>query len=159
MAFLNSSAPGGKKQASMPGPNSPTYKKIIAATKAAKGGCGKPAAGETARKHPKSGAAYSSVKARQALVERVKRQIWAAVTEINEAIIALAKAGNFNAAKALFDFAGVYSLPVPGDEATKTAADVAPSAEGQPQEDPVDTFFRSIGIARDSEPEPATADR
>jgi hypothetical protein len=151
MALLKSFPPGGKKQAPMPGPNGAAYKKIVAAKKNAKAtgnGGNKPAAD--------SGAAYSSLKSRQMLVERVKRQIWASVLKINDAIISLALAGNFNAAKALFDFAGVYSLPEPQNENPHVApvgVAVAPAAMGDAP-DPVETFFRSIGVEPpDAQPE------
>ena len=93
MAFIKSGAPQGKKQAPMPGPD------------AAYSG------GEDRWREPsKSATTFSSLKSRQMVVDRVKREIWASVLEINDAI-ALAKAGNFNAAKALFDFAGCMRSP------------------------------------------------
>jgi hypothetical protein len=82
----------------MPGPASATYRKIIAARQSV-------SAAKPVKKHGKSSTAFSSLKARQQVVERVKRTIWASVLEINEAIINLALCGNYSAAKALFDFA------------------------------------------------------
>jgi hypothetical protein len=154
--------PGGAKQAPMPGPNSAAYKKILADRKASRNRSKGKKTDKAARKHPKNGASFGSLKSRQAVVERAKREIWASMLKINESIIGLAKAGNFNAAKALFDFAGVYSLPEPEGEpaeaATATESAAAADAVAQPQqEDPVDAFFRSIGIARDAEPEMAGA--
>ena len=158
MTFLKSSAPGGKKQTPIPGPNSSLYKKIVAAKKAGA------AANEHAsknKKRPRTSSTYSSLKSRQRLVERIKREIWASVQKINESVINLALAGNFNAAKALFDFAGVYSLPEPEDTNANSAvlAAAAPqtvTAKGEPN--PVDAFFHSIGVqSLSGEPEPATA--
>ena len=144
MPIIKKSSAMGKKQAPMPGPNSAAYKKIVAAKKS---GAGK-RSGKAGKKQ-KSSAAFSSLKSRQMLVERVKREIWASVLRINDAIIKLAEAGNFNAAKALFEFAGVYSLPDPEPEAANAAPVPVPMSQpagekGEP--DPVDAFFRSIGL-------------
>ncbi len=125
---------------------------------AGKGTSEKSASNQKNKKHPRSGG-FSSLKSRQMLVERIKRAIWASVAEINQAIITLAKAGNFQAAKSLFDFAGVYSLPEREEERPQAAPVPAPAAEQQTQ-DPVDAFFRSIGMSSDpkpAEPEMAVA--
>jgi hypothetical protein len=145
MALIKNMPASGKKQAPMPGPNSAAYKKIVAAKKSKAGG--KAASG--GKKHSQPAAAFSSLKSRQMLVERLKRAIWASCLEINEAIISLAKVGNCGAAKALFDFAGVYSLPAPEDENAKAAT--IPAAASQPEagaapSDPMEAFFRSIGV-------------
>ncbi len=161
MAFLKS-FPGGKKQAPMPKPNSAAYKKIVAAKNAAAGakaagGSDKSSSGKNNKKHSKPSSAFSSLKSRQMLIERVKRAIWASVMDINEAIIKLALAGNFHAAKALFDFAGVYSLPTvdDGDANTAPIPVAAEPATSNVVQDPVDAFFRSIGVApTHAEPEP-----
>jgi hypothetical protein len=152
MSFTKSSGTSGK-QASMPGPRSAAYKKIVAARKTAKSSKGK------AHKRARSTAAFSSLKSRQMLVERLKREIWASVLKINDAVINLALAGNFNAAKALFDFAGVYSLPEPDDDANPVATSAEVTSEqpttGAVVDDPVDAFFRSIGVGPSTaEPEP-----
>lgn len=107
--------------------------------------------GKWGKKRPKAVGVYSSLKSRQMLVERMKRENWAAVLEINQAIIGLAELGNFQAAKALFDFAGVYSLPEPEE-----AASVAPVAVVQTQPaqsepvDPLEALFRSMGAESSS---------
>jgi len=146
MPFKKRSGAAGRKQAPVPGPASAAYKKIVARKSVAKSG--------KARKHPRPVAAFSSLKSRQMLVERIKREIWASVVKINDAIISLALAGNYNAARALFDFAGVYSLPEAIPEQPRgsltAAAPVAMHAPeapnpGDPNVDPVDAFFRSIG--------------
>jgi len=160
MAFIKSSAAVGKRQAPIPGPNSAAYRKVVAGkkngAKRARGAAGKPCVGKE-RKRPRSTTAFASLKARQRLVERLKREIWASVLKINEAIINLALAGNFNAAKALFDFAGVYSLPAVEDEEASTATAGATATEPAAQ-DPVDAFFRSIGVPPScAEPEPGVA--
>jgi hypothetical protein len=153
MSFTKSSGTSGGKQAAMPGPRSAAYKKIVAARKTAKSSKGK------TRKRARSTATFSSLKSRQMLVERLKREIWASVLKINDAVINLALAGNFNAAKALFDFAGVYSLPEPDDDPNPVATSAEATTE-QPTasavvDDPVDAFFRSIGVGPSTaEPEP-----
>jgi len=156
MAFLKSSS-SGKKQTPMPGPNSAAYKKIVAARKNAKAAeQAKPAPKMNDKKRPRSAAAFSSLKSRQKLVERIKREIWASVMRINHAIIKLAAAGNLQAAKALFDFAGVYSLPPIDDENAEAALEGnADSASGEARLDPVEGFFRSIGVPACPEPEPS----
>jgi len=162
MALLKSFPKGGKKQAPMPGPRTAAYKKLLANSKgrSAKGGTGKAASNKNGKKHPRT-SAFGSLKSRQLLVERVKRAIWASVSEINEAIINLAKAGNFSAAKTLFDFAGVYSLPEPDEEAAKSAPiPAAATPTGDTEEpDPVEGLFRSIGmpLAKELKPEMAAA--
>jgi hypothetical protein len=93
-------------------------------------------------------------------VERIKREIWAAVQQINQAIINLALAGNYNAARALFDFAGVYNLPAPEEAAPANPLPASPESAATPPTSPhpVDAFFRSIGIEPvGDEPEPAMA--
>jgi hypothetical protein len=156
MAFLKSLSSSGKKQKPMPGPESAAYKRIVAARKAAAKARTK--SKRNMKRPARAGATFSSLKSRQALVERVKRQIWASVLKINEAIISLALAGNFQAAKALFDFAGVYSLPPDDDEPASLAPmpEAAPESEAAaPRRNPVEGFFRSIGMPPDAEPEVA----
>ena len=143
MPFTKGSRANSSRQAPMPGPNSPAYKKLAAARKAL---ADKRAATAT-RKRQKSSAAFSSLKSRQMIVERVKRAIWASVLDINEAIINLALAGNYMAAKALFDFAGVYTLPAPEDSSAAAAAPAPLPAVATPAPvNQIDAFFRSIGI-------------
>jgi len=119
------SRPAGKRQAPMPGPRGSAYRKVVAARKAAAARQRSRARASTrrssgkSRKRPKSAAAFCSLKSRQLVVERLKRAIWARAMQINNAIVSLAVAGNLNAARALFDFAGVYSLPM-DDEAAAT---------------------------------------
>ncbi len=141
MTFTKHSS--GKKQASMPGPNSPAYKKLLAARPNSKDS-GKPESKSAA----KPSKAFSSLRARQRIVELVKRAIWAKVREINDSIINLALAGNYLAAKALFDFAGVYSLPTPDSEppAPALAAVAAPPVDDPESNNPINAFFRSIGV-------------
>jgi len=158
MAFLKKVSPGGKKQAPMPGPKSAAYKKIVAAKKSTK------SAGHKGGKK-KPGTAFSSIKAKQMVVDRIKRTIWASFVDINEAIIKLAKLGNCTAAKTLFDFAGVYSLPTPDDDNVNASATPQPiasvAAPGDGKEvDPLEGLFRSIGLQSgnaDLEPEMVAA--
>ncbi len=160
MPFIKHSAAPATKQAPMPGPNSPAYKKLLAANhgaaKAAKTSMSQP--GE---KPHKFSSAFSSIKSRQRIVERVKRAIWASVLSINDAIIKLALAGNYNAAKALFEFAGVYSLPTSDDASTaavSTSALAPAPAAGTASPNPIESFFRSIGVPPPcDEPDPDMA--
>ena len=133
MPFTRNS-PSGKKQVSIPGPDSAAYKQLAAQN------------APSAPPPAKVSRAFSSLKARQRIVEQVKCAIWARVREINDAIINLALAGNYQAAKALFDFAGVYSLPAPHDPPPALAAVNPSPAEEVVPTTPIDAFFRSIGI-------------
>jgi len=160
MPFINHSAAPATKQAPMPGPNSPAYKKLLAANHGA-AKAAKISASQPGEKRHKFSSAFSSLKSRQRIVERVKRAIWASVLSINDAIIKLALAGNYNAAKALFEFAGVYSLPTNDDEPTAAASALAlapaPAADTVPP-NPIESFFRSIGVAPPcDEPDPDMA--
>ena len=154
MRFVKGSS---KKQAPMPGPNSAAYKKLLAAHSAKPSATHVSATPDT--KSRRLSAAYSSLKSRQRIVERVKRAIWAKVLDINDAIINLALCGNYNAAKALFDFAGVYTLPSPRDRAAVSlepeSTPVAIAAEAPAPHNPVEAFFRSIGVEPPDEPAPA----
>ena len=157
MPFSKSAIPSGKKQAPMPGPDSAAYKKIVAARNNA---AAQSATSNGAKKPPKT-PLFSTLKSRHLTVERIKREIWAAVQEINQAIINLALCGNYNAAKALFDFAGVYNLPSP-EEGAPGLALPAPSPESSLASaaplNPVDAFFKSLGIdPAGDEPEPDMA--
>lgn len=152
MPFVKSS----KKQASMPGPNSAAYRKLLATQQTTVA----PAPAPKSEKKSSRVSTFTSLKSRQRIVERVKRAIWAKVLEINDAIINLALCGNYSAAKALFDFAGVYSLPMPdGDAAAFLQPDSAPAtslAANTAPHDPVQAFFRSIGVEPPID-EPASA--
>ena len=158
MAFLKKNSQG-KKQVAMPGPNSAAYKKLLAKNSAQSG------ANQGNKNKKKPAPAFSTLKSKQLLLERVKREIWAAVLTINRAIIQLASAGNLHAAKALFDFAGVYAVPAPDDD-NYVKAGAAPVLVGKPAEtsetpsqpDPVESFFRSIGVEPPNAlPEPSMA--
>jgi hypothetical protein len=143
MTFTKHSS--GKKQASMPSPNSPAYKKLLAARPNSKD------SGKPESKSPKPSKSFSSLRARQRIVELVKRAIWAKVREINDSIINLALAGKYLAAKALCDFAGVYSLPTPDSEPPAPALAAVDAPTAAPVDDPdfnnpINAFFRSIGV-------------
>ena len=167
MPFIKNPAAPARKQAPMPGPNSAAYKKLLAAQKGAPAKTAsrhtpaKTAAPRAGENRSKFSTAFTSLKSRQRIVERVKRAIWASVLNINDAIIKLALAGNYNAAKTLFDFAGVYSLPTGDDEPTPSASPSAlapaPAADTAPP-NPIESFFRSIGVAPPcDEPDPDMA--
>ncbi|MGC2108117.1 MAG: hypothetical protein WA655_01280 [Candidatus Korobacteraceae bacterium] len=145
MPSSKSATPASKKQTPMPGPKSAAYKKIVAASKKA-GATKSPI--KSSKKRP--GVAYATVAARQRALERIKRAIWCHLDQINNGIIHLAIAGNYNAAKALFDIAGVYSLP-PLEEESQSQAPPQPMLPAQPfapntTPPAIDAFFQSIGI-------------
>jgi hypothetical protein len=83
------------------------------------------------------------------------------LVDINQALIAGAKTGNPATAKALFDLAGVYSLPeakseakaviMPVEMATEPPAEQAMEPADSADIDPVDAFFCSIGMAPSAE--------
>jgi hypothetical protein len=144
MPFVKSCNRFGKKQ------TAPTVKKTGAKKTAKKVS----AAGESSKSKKKRGRstqAFSSLKAKQLTVERMKRAIWAALLKINEAIINAASNGNLASAKELFHFAGVYSLPNPDEENAAVAAmpmyggETATVAEPA-QVHPIDLFFKKIGV-------------
>ena len=119
-------------------------------------GRAKSATSKAGKKRAGSAKAFSSMKARQKAVERLKRAIWSSAQQINEALIKLASSGNLAAMKELFDFAGVYSVPTEGEEeAVVGAAPVAAAAtpvttsgemiDGMPIEK-IDRFFSNLGI-------------
>jgi hypothetical protein len=134
----------------MPGAGAAAYRKPLASQgeDGTMDAAASPKADKKARK-------FSSLKSRQRIVERVKRAIWASVLDINDAIINLALCGNYNAAKALFDFAGVYTLPGPEES---VAAREAVSERKAEAEDPIDAFFKSIGVSKSVGVDPAGGD-
>ena len=166
MASVKNSALSRRTQIEGRGPNSAASKKTVAATKsktarlalatAEPGGLSK-----QGKKRPSASPAYSSLRSRQMLLERVRRQIWCSVADISQALITAAKAGNLANAKALFDLAGVYSLPETESEANAVIRPAEPGSEAatvRGQEpgigedvDPVDAFFCSIGMAPSAE--------
>jgi hypothetical protein len=122
-----------------------------------------PASSKAAKKVHHHATAFSTLKSRQQAVERAKVQIWRHLEEINGAVIKLAESGSYLAARTLFDFAGVYSLP-PLDE--ETAPGAVPAAEGAPSASPVpppinrvEAFLKTMGLdpLSDEEPEPDMA--
>lgn len=128
----------------------------------------KPRASASASKKPKRHpAAFSSLKARQQAVERAKLQVWRHLQEINGAVIKLAESGSYLAARTLFEFAGVYSLP-PLEETAPSALPPAPVTEPAsplamekpaPTVNRVEAFLQSLGLdpLSDEEPEPDVA--
>jgi hypothetical protein len=130
MPLKNSAAPASKKPT--PGPRSAVsnsqrlgVKKSGAARKNRKA----PASTNAAKRARRHAAAFSTLKSRQQAVERAKLQIWRHLQEINSAIIKLAESGSYLAAKTLFDFAGLYTLPLE-EETASNALPAAPVAAG-----------------------------
>jgi hypothetical protein len=117
---------------------------------------------KTLRKNRRHIAAFSSLKSRQQAVERAKMQVWRHLQEINGAIIKLAESGSYLAARTLFDFAWVYSLPPLEDEAAPAALPASPPAGESAAPQPVnrvEAFLQSLGLnpLSDEEPEPDIA--
>jgi hypothetical protein len=167
MPLKNSAAPASEKPA--PGPRSAVsnskrlgVKKIGAAKKNRKA----PASSNAAKKARRHTAAFSTLKSRQQAVERAKLQIWRHLEEINGAIIKLAESGSYLAAKILFDFAGLYTLPLE-EETAPNALPAAPAAAGGAPSPPpvappvnrVEAFLKTMGLdpLSDDEPEPDVA--
>lgn len=162
MPFNKSFGRFGKKQASSTNGKKNSAGKKVAGN--AKSSAGKAAPVKSGKKRPKSTPAFSSLKSKQMTVERLKRTIWASLQKINDAIIDNATRGNLAAAKELFDFAGVYSLPMPDDEngsslAAPTAVPATESGSAEPaMVHPIDLFFKNIGVEPScKEPEPEAA--
>jgi hypothetical protein len=167
MPLKNSVAPSAKKPT--PAPRSAVsdskgraVKKSGAAQKKRK-----PPASASTKKSRRHAAAFSTIKSRQQAVERAKVQIWRHLEEINGAIIKLAESGSYLAAKTLFDFAGLYTLPRLEEEAAPSALPAAPTAAGgapSPLPEPppvnrVEAFLKTLGLdpLSDEEPEPDVA--
>ena len=145
---------------SRPGPVSSSKHLAVkksAAKKIAKG------AGRPAKKARRHSTAFSTLSSRQQAVERAKLQVWRHLEEINGAVIKLAESGSYLAARTLFDFAGVYTLPPLEQEAVASAVAAAPSAAAaSPQAPPsnrVEAFMKTLGLEElaDDEPEPDVA--
>jgi hypothetical protein len=166
MSLKNSAAPASK---TAPGPRSAVsnskrlgVKKSGAARKNRKA----PASSNAAKKAHRHTAAFSTLKSRQQAVERAKVQIWRHLQEINSAIIKLAESGSYLAAKTLFDFAGLYTLPLEEEAASSTlvaapaAGGGAPSPlPGPPPVNRVEAFLKTMGLdpLSEDEPEPDVA--
>src|ERR1019366_7087825 len=113
MPLKNSPAPSGKKPAPAPRSAVPNSKRLaVKKSGAAKKNLKPRASTNAAKKGRRHTAAFSTLKSRQQAVERAKLQIWRHLQEINGAIIKLAESGSYLAAKTLFDFAGLYTLPL-----------------------------------------------
>ncbi len=111
--------------------------------------------------------AFTTLKARQQAVERAKLQIWRHLQDINGAVIRLAESGSYLAARTLFEFAGVYTLPPLEEEAAACLPAAAPATEAtsQPPEktapplNKIEAFLQTLGLdaSSDDEPEPDAA--
>ena len=167
MPLKNSTVPSGKMSAPAPRSAVSSSKRLAAK----KGGAAKknrkpPASTNAAKKAHRHAAAFSTIKSRQQAVERAKLQIWRHLEEINGAIIKLAESGSYLAAKTLFDFAGLYTLPPVEEEAPSIALPAAPAAGTAPSPSPepppvnrVEAFLKTLGLdpLSDEEPEPDVA--
>ncbi len=170
MPLKTSAIPSGKKTASaMHGviskPKHPTGKKSVPPKRNGKPPAPRKAV-KKARRHP---GAFSTLRARQQAVERAKLQIWRHLQEINGAVIRLAESGSYLAARTLFEFAGVYSLPPLEEDAATTCPPAAPPAtEGAPSKplektapavNKIEAFLQTLGVdtLSDEEPEPDVA--
>ncbi|MGA3315369.1 MAG: hypothetical protein ABSC64_02900 [Candidatus Korobacteraceae bacterium] len=167
MPLKNSAAPSGKKPAPVPRSAVPNSKRLaVKKSGAAKKNRKPPASTNAAKKAHRHTAAFSTLKSRQQAVERAKLQIWRHLEEINGAIIKLAESGSYLAAKTLFDFAGLYTLPLEEETAPNALPAAAPAAAGgapsPPPEPPVnrvEAFLKTMGLdpLSDEEPEPDVA--
>ena len=161
MPVKNSAVPSGKTSAQAPrravSNSKPVMMKKSAAKKTVK------AAGRQAKKSRRHSAAFSTLSSRQQAVVRAKLQVWRHLEEINGAVIKLAESGSYLAARTLFDFAGVYTLPPVEQEAAAIALAAAPSAALPSPEAPppnrVEAFLKTLGLDElsDDEPEPDVA--
>ena len=157
MSVKNSAAPSGKKPAGAR--SAVSASKRLAVKKNGKAATSTKAAKKT-RRHP---AAFSTLKSRQQAVERAKLQIWRHLQEINGAIIKLAESGSYLAAKTLFDFAGLYTLPLEEESGLPAAPAAAQAPPSQSPEPPpvnrVEAFLKTLGLdpLSDEEPEPDVA--
>jgi hypothetical protein len=167
MPLKNSPAPSGKKPAPAPRSAAPNSKCLaVKKSGAAKKNRKARASTNAAKKARRHTAAFSTLKSRQQAVERAKLQIWRHLQEINGAIIKLAESGSYLAAKTLFDFAGLYTLPLE-EETAPNALPAAPAAAGPafatlpgpPPVNRVEAFLKTMGLdpLSDEEPEPDVA--
>ena len=159
MLLKNSAAPCSKKPAA--GPRSAVSESKRPAAKKNGKAATSPKTAKKARRHA---AAFTTLKSRQQAVERAQLQIWRHLEEINGAIIKLAESGSYLAAKTLFDFAGLYTLPPLEEESAvpgaPRAAQVAPSQSPEPPPvNRVEQFLKTLGLdpLSDEEPEPDMA--
>ena len=170
MSLKNSATSSGKKLA--PAPRSAVSKsKRLAPKKSgtAKKNAKAPASTNPPKKAKRHTAAFSTLKSKQQAVERAKLQIWRHLQEINGAVIRLAESGSYLAARTLFDFAGVYTLPTLEEETAPSGLPAAPPATGSapsqlPEQTPppvnrVEAFLKTLGLdpLSDEEPEPDMA--
>ncbi|MFI5116807.1 MAG: hypothetical protein ACHP8B_08920 [Terriglobales bacterium] len=167
MPLKNSPAPSGKKPA--PAPRSAvsnSKRQAVKKSGAAKKKRKPAASSNAAKKARRHTAAFSTLKSRQQAVERAKLQIWRHLQEINGAIIKLAESGSYLAAKTLFDFAGLYTLPLE-EETAPNALPAAPATAGgapsllpePPPVNRVEAFLKTMGLdpLSDEEPGPYAA--
>jgi hypothetical protein len=171
MPFKNCATPSGAKPASAPR-SAVAKRKHLPARK--RGPAKKSASPSSATHRPKKArrhtAALSTLKSRQLAVERAKLQVWRHLHEINGAIIKLAESGSYLAARSLFDFAGVYTLPpleeetassvlLPVSPATAAALPAGPPEMAPPPVNKIEAFLQTLGLdpLSDEEPEPDMA--
>jgi hypothetical protein len=123
---------------------------------AKKGPRGASHAGKKVRRHT---AAFSTLKSRQQAVDRAKLQVWRHLEEINGAVIKLAESGSYLAARTLFEFAGVYSLPPVEEESALNGVAAAVGVAEAPSPNRVEAFMRTLGLdpLSEDEPEPDVA--
>jgi hypothetical protein len=154
MPLKNSTVPSGKMSAPAPRSAVSSSKRLaVKKSGAAKKNRKPPASTNAAKKAHRHTAAFSTLKSRQQAVERAKLQIWRHLQEINGAIIKLAESGSYLAAKALFDFAGLYTLPVEQETAPNALPAAPAAAAGAPSTSPgpppvnrVEAFLKTMGL-------------
>ena len=169
MPFKNSAVSSGKKPVLAPRSTGSMGQHLVGKKRAPSKRNAKPAASKNvakrAKRHP---AAFSTLKSRQQAVQRAKLQIWRHLEEINGAVIKLAESGSYLAARTLFDFAGVHSLPPLEEEmaaravSATTPTDAAGSQTAEKIDLPVnrvEAFLKTLGLdtLAEDEPEPDVA--
>jgi hypothetical protein len=169
MPLKTSAPPFGKKPVAIPRSAVSNRKRPSAKPSSSGKNNDSSSSSKRAPKKSRHSGACATLKARQQAVERAKLQIWRHLPEINCAIIRLAESGSYLAARALFDFAGVYTLP-PLEENTSAAGLPAapPAVDATPADSPeksapplnkFEAFLQTLGLdpLSDEEPEPDVA--
>jgi hypothetical protein len=166
MSLTTSAIPSGNKPASAPrSAVSKSKHRAVKKTAHAKKNARPRTSTNAQKKARRHTAAFSTLRSRQQAVERAKLQIWRHLQEINGAVIKLAESGSYLAARTLFEFAGVYTLPPLEDEtapsclpAAPTVTEAAPPAppENKPPVNKIEAFLQTLGLdpLSDEEPEP-----
>ncbi|MGB7554466.1 MAG: hypothetical protein WBM04_08825 [Candidatus Korobacteraceae bacterium] len=171
MPLKTSSPPSGKKPVAVPRSAVSSRKRPSMKPSRLRKKNASPSPSKSALKKARHhGGAFATLKTRQQAVERAKLQIWRHLPDINAAIIRLAESGSYLAARALFDFAGIYAVPALEENAPALSLPpAAPLLDGaataESPEKPatpvnrIEAFLQTLGLdpLSDEEPEPDVA--